>query len=199
MGNRLSVITTRTGDDGTTGLSDGSRIPKNHPITHAMGDVDELNSHLGVVIAHLSTLISEQSATHPNTEPLSVLKERLIQIQHHLFNLGGELSMPGYELIKEADVLFLDQIITELNQHLPRLREFILPGGHMLSAHTHVCRTICRRAERAVIATEPANLNLQHYLNRLSDLLFVMARYINQLTNSPEPLWQHTRNAQLAE
>lgn len=191
MGNRLSVITTRTGDDGTTGLSDGSRIPKNHPITHAMGDVDELNSHIGVVVIHLSDL----SKIHLHAQSLKTLTENLIQIQHHLFNLGGELSMPGYELIKETDVLFLDQIITELNQHLPRLREFILPGGHLISAHTHVCRTVCRRAERAVIATEPANLNLQHYLNRLSDLLFVMARYINQLTNVPEPLWQHTRSA----
>ena len=189
MGNRLSVITTRTGDDGTTGLSDGSRVSKNHPITHAMGDVDELNSHIGVVIAHFSTI----PTSHLNYEKLFSLKDALIHIQHDLFNLGGELSVPGFELIKAVDVLFLDQLIVELNQDLPRLSEFILPGGHVLSALTHVCRAVCRRAERSLISTQPSNLYLQHYLNRLSDLLFIMARYINQLTNSPEPLWQHSR------
>jgi len=168
MGNRLSQIATRTGDDGTTGLSDGSRVPKDHLRVQAMGDVDELNSQLGVLLA----------------EPLpDDIRELIVVIQHELFNLGGELSWPGGELIKDAAVLRLDEALEHYNANLPRLKEFILPAGTRSAAIAHVCRTIARRAERAVVtlagveAIKPAP---RQYLNRLSDLLFVLARVLNR-------------------
>jgi cob(I)alamin adenosyltransferase len=168
MGNRLSQIATRTGDDGTTGLSDGSRVPKDHLRVQAMGDVDELNSQLGVLLA----------------EPLpDNIRELIVVIQHELFNLGGELSWPGGELIKEAAVLRLDEALEHYNASLPRLKEFILPAGTRSAAIAHVCRTVARRAERAVVtlagveAIKPAP---RQYLNRLSDLLFVLARVLNR-------------------
>lgn len=168
MANRLSQIATRTGDDGTTGLGDNTRVPKNHLRVMAMGDVDELNSNIGVLLA----------------EPLpDEVRELLIIIQHELFNLGGELCMPGYELLKVDAVLRLDEALAHFNAHLPRLKEFILPAGTRSAAIAHVCRTVARRAERAVVtlnASEPINDALRHYLNRLSDLLFVLARVLNR-------------------
>jgi len=168
MANRLSQIATRTGDDGSTGLGDGSRVPKDHLRVQAMGDVDELNSNLGVLLA----------------EPLpDEVRELLITIQHELFNLGGELCMPGYELLKIDAVLRLDEALAHFNAELPRLKEFILPAGTRSAAISHVCRTVARRAERAVVtlaAQETINAAPRQYLNRLSDLLFVLARVLNR-------------------
>ncbi|MDN3543351.1 MAG: cob(I)yrinic acid a,c-diamide adenosyltransferase [Roseateles asaccharophilus] len=168
MANRLSQIATRTGDDGSTGLGDGSRVPKDHLRVMAMGDVDELNSQIGVLLA----------------EPLPEdVRELLITIQHELFNLGGELCMPGYSLLKEDAVLRLDQALADHNATLPRLAEFILPAGTRSAAIAHVCRTVARRAERAVVtlaAQETINAAPRQYLNRLSDLLFVLARVLNR-------------------
>ncbi len=168
MANRLSQIATRTGDDGTTGLGDGQRVPKDHLRIAAMGDVDELNSQLGVLLA----------------EPLpDDIRELLVIIQHELFNLGGELSIPGYELLKADAVLRLDQALAHYNAQLPRLAEFILPAGTRSAAIAHVARTIARRAERAVVALaaiEAVNQPPRQYLNRLSDLLFVLARVLNR-------------------
>jgi cob(I)alamin adenosyltransferase len=168
MANRLSQIATRTGDDGTTGLGDGQRVPKSHARIAAMGDVDELNSQLGVLLA----------------EPLPAdVRELLVTVQHELFNLGGELSIPGYELLKADAVLRLDEALAHYNAALPRLAEFILPAGTRSAAIAHVGRTIARRAERAVVAlaaTEAVNNAPRQYLNRLSDLLFVLARVLNR-------------------
>jgi cob(I)alamin adenosyltransferase len=170
MANRLTQITTRTGDDGSTGLGDGTRVPKDHLRVQAMGDVDELNSTLGV-------LLSE-----PLPEPVRVL---LVVIQHELFNLGGELSIPGYALLKDEAVVALDEALAEHNAALPRLKEFILPAGTRSASIAHVARTVARRAERAVVAlahAEPAGVRdaARQYLNRLSDLLFVLARVLNR-------------------
>lgn len=169
MANRLSQIATRTGDDGTTGLGDGTRVPKDHLRVQAMGDVDELNSTLGVLLA----------------EPLPEdVRELLITIQHELFNLGGELCMPGYSLLKDDAVLRLDEALAHYNAHLPRLKEFILPAGTRSAAIAHVARTIARRAERAVVHAlhqgEQIEAAPRQYLNRLSDLLFVLARVLNR-------------------
>ncbi|MFG6447740.1 cob(I)yrinic acid a,c-diamide adenosyltransferase [Roseateles sp. BYS180W] len=169
MGNRLTQIATRTGDDGSTGLGDGSRVPKDHLRVQAMGDVDELNSQLGVLLA----------------EPLPEgVRNLLVSIQHELFNLGGELCMPGYSLLKEDAVLRLDEALAHYNAELPRLAEFILPAGTRSAALAHVCRTVARRAERSVVhATlqgEDIGTTPRHYLNRLSDLCFVLARVLNR-------------------
>jgi cob(I)alamin adenosyltransferase len=168
MGQRLTQIATRTGDDGTTGLGDGTRVPKSHLRVAAMGDVDELNSGLGVLLA----------------EPLPEdVRELLVTIQHELFNLGGELSIPGYELLKMDAVLRLDEALAHYNDTLPRLKEFILPAGARSAALAHVSRTVARRAERAVVALashEKVNDAPRQYLNRLSDLLFVLARVLNR-------------------
>jgi cob(I)alamin adenosyltransferase len=168
MSNRLTQIATRTGDDGSTGLGDGSRVSKGHLRVAAMGDVDELNSTLGVLLA----------------EPLpDDVRELLVTVQHELFNLGGELSIPGYQLLKEAAVLRLDQALAHYNEQLPRLKEFILPAGTRSAALAHVSRTVARRAERALVtlsASEPVNDPPRQYLNRLSDLLFVLARVLNR-------------------
>ncbi len=168
MSNRLTQIATRTGDDGTTGLGDGSRTSKDALRICALGDVDELNSNLGVLLC----------------EPLPErLRELLVVIQHELFNLGGELSIPGYELLKESAVLRLDEALAEYNAALPRLKEFILPAGTRSSALAHVCRTVARRAERSVVALanrEPVRAEPRQYLNRLSDLMFVFARALNR-------------------
>jgi cob(I)alamin adenosyltransferase len=168
MGQRLTQIATRTGDDGSTGLGDGSRTRKDALRVHAMGDVDELNSSLGVLLA----------------EPLPAdVRELLVTIQHELFNLGGELSMPGYTLLKDEAVLGLDQALAQHNAQLPTLAEFILPAGTRSAALAHVSRTIARRAERVVVAlsaAETINNAPRQYLNRLSDLLFVLARVLNR-------------------
>ena len=168
MANRLSQIATRTGDDGTTGLGDGTRVPKSHGRIGAMGDVDELNSHLGVLLA----------------EPLpDDVRDLLVTIQHELFNLGGELSIPGYTLLKDDAVAALDAALAHYNAALPRLKEFILPAGTRSAALAHVARAVARRAERAVVtlaASETINPAPRLFLNRLSDLLFVLARVLNR-------------------
>ena len=168
MANRLTQIATRTGDDGTTGLGDGSRVPKHHLRVAAMGDVDELNSTLGVLLA----------------EPLpDSVRQLLVVVQHELFNLGGELSIPGFTLLKDEAVLRLDEALAEHNAALPRLAEFILPAGTRSAALAHVSRSVARRAERAVVllaSDEPVNDAPRQYLNRLSDLLFVLARVLNR-------------------
>jgi cob(I)alamin adenosyltransferase len=168
MANRLTQIATRTGDDGTTGLGDGTRTRKDALRVQAMGDVDELNSSLGVLLA----------------EPLPEdVRELLGVIQHELFNLGGELSIPGFALLKDDAVLRLDQALAHHNGALPRLAEFILPAGTRSAALAHVSRTVARRAERAVVAlaaVEAVNQPPRQYLNRLSDLLFVLARVLNR-------------------
>ena len=168
MGQRLTQIATRTGDDGTTGLGDGTRVAKDHLRVQAMGDVDELNSNVGVLLA----------------EPLpDEVRELLVVIQHELFNLGGELSIPGFELLKAEAVLRLDEALAHHNAALPKLQEFILPAGTRSAAIAHVCRTVARRAERAVVALDHAETlrpTPRQYLNRLSDLLFVLARVLNR-------------------
>jgi len=168
MANRLTQIATRTGDDGSTGLGDGTRTRKDALRVQAMGDVDELNSSLGVLLA----------------EPLPVdVRELLGVIQHELFNLGGELSIPGFALLKDDAVLRLDQALAQHNATLPRLAEFILPAGTRSAALAHFSRTVARRAERAVVAlaaVEAVNEPPRQYLNRLSDLLFVLARVLNR-------------------
>ncbi len=168
MANRLSEIATRTGDDGTTGLGDGARVSKGSLRVHAMGDVDELNSNLGVLLCE--------------DMPPDV-RELLIDIQHQLFNLGGELCIPGYELLKAEALLQIDQALETYNATLPKLQEFILPAGTRAASLAHVCRTIARRAERTVVTlgtAEPLKDNPRQYLNRLSDLMFVLARVLNR-------------------
>jgi cob(I)alamin adenosyltransferase len=168
MGNRLTQIATRTGDNGTTGLGDNTRVSKNSLRVHAMGDVDELNSNLGVLLCE--------------DMPESV-RNLLVEIQHQLFNLGGELSIPGFELLKTDAVLALDEALAEHNEALPKLQEFILPAGTRAAALAHVCRTVARRAERAVVALGAQDAlkdTPRHYLNRLSDLMFVLARVLNR-------------------
>ena len=168
MGKRLTQIATRTGDDGTTGLGDNTRVSKNSLRVHAMGDVDELNSNIGV-------LLCEDMA--------KPVRQLLVQIQHELFNLGGELSIPGFELLKPEAVLALDNALAVYNGQLPALQEFILPAGTRAASLAHVCRTVARRAERAVVALQaqdPLRSTPSQYLNRLSDLMFVLARVLNR-------------------
>lgn len=178
MGHRLTKITTRTGDDGTTGLGDGSRTSKDAPRVRAMGDVDELNSALGLVLAE--------------TLPTAV-REALAVVQNDLFDLGGEICIPGRVAMTEAHVEKLDAAIGTLNAPLPPLKEFVLPGGSRAAAAAHLARTIGRRAERSLVALhrdEPVSAASLQYLNRLSDLLFVAARTINRASGVDEPTWR---------
>jgi cob(I)alamin adenosyltransferase len=175
---RLSVITTRTGDDGSTGLGDGSRVQKDCARVQAMGDVDELNSQLGALLS----------------EPLPELVSQTLQpVQHILFDLGSELAIPGYKLMKVEQVAYLDDKIQSLNKDLPALTEFILPGGTRQASLAHIARSVCRRAERSVIAvhheTPLGDLPMQ-YLNRLSDLLFIIARVLNKQAGQADSLWK---------
>jgi cob(I)alamin adenosyltransferase len=182
LGNRLSKIYTRTGDDGTTGLGDGTRTKKDSARVEAYGTVDELNSALGVLLAV------------PDL-PLPVI-ETLTQIQHDLFDLGGELCIPGMAMIDDADVARLESTLDQFNADLPALKEFILPGGGMAAAQCHVARTVCRRAERRVVTLardESVRPQAIRYLNRLSDLLFVLARVLARASGHGEVLWQHER------
>jgi len=183
MGQRLTQIATRTGDNGTTGLGDNTRVSKNNLRVHAMGDVDELNSHLGLLLC----------------EPLpEEVRALLVEVQHQLFNLGGELSVPGFELLKPEAVLALDEALATHNAQLPRLQEFILPAGSRAASQAHVCRTVARRAERAVVALEQEetlNPSPRHYLNRLSDLLFVLARVLNRMDGGDDVYWKSERLA----
>ncbi len=178
MGHRLSKIYTRTGDAGDTGLGDGSRVAKEAPRIEAIGEVDELNSQLGVLLS--------QALPDDIAEPLT-------RIQHHLFDLGGELSIPGREALQPTHVSWLETLLDRLNAELPPLKEFILPGGSPAAAQAHVARSVCRRAERRLFALhrqEPVSGPALGYLNRLSDLLFVIARCLNRHAGRPDVLWQ---------
>jgi len=177
MGHRLSKIYTRTGDDGTTGLGDGTRVSKDGARVEAYGTVDELNSVLGLLLTH----------ELPNDT-----RAFLTSVQHELFDLGGELSIPGRRAIDTEHVRRIERQLDAMNEHLPPLKEFILPGGTAAAAVCHVARTVCRRAERRVIALarhESVNAQAISYLNRLSDLLFVLARHLNAAAGCPDVLW----------
>jgi cob(I)alamin adenosyltransferase len=183
MGQRLTRIYTRTGDDGTTGLGDGSRVPKDSPRIEAIGEVDELNSLVGLVLAL----------------PLSdAVREALIAVQHDLFDLGGEIAVPGRTVMGPQQVGRLERVMDTLNADLPSLREFILPGGNPASAVCHVARAVCRRAERRLVAlgrTESVNSKSREYLNRLSDLLFVLARSVAGASGGGEVFWEPQRGS----
>ena len=184
MGNRLTQIATRTGDNGTTGLGDNTRVPKDSLRIHAMGEIDELNSNIGVLLCE---------------EMPPDVRKLLIEIQHQLFNLGGELSIPGFELLKPDAVLMLDAALEQHNATLPRLKEFILPAGTRAAALAHVCRTVARRAERAVVAlghAEALKETPRQYLNRLSDLMFVLSRVLNRMHGGDDVYWKSERLAQ---
>ncbi len=181
MGNRLSKIYTRTGDDGSTGLGDGSRVGKDALRVAAYGTVDEANSALGVLLA---------------TNLPSDVRDLLTRVQHQLFDLGGELSVPGYAAIMQADIDGLEHQLDHYNDPLPPLKDFILPGGGEACARCHLARTIVRRAEREAVAlsrVEPVRGEAIKYLNRLSDLLFVLARVLARAEGHGEVLWNHER------
>ena len=181
MGNRLSKIYTRTGDDGSTGLGDGSRVSKDSARVTAYGTVDEANSAIGLVLA---------------AELPPEVREVLVSVQHHMFDLGGELCIPGQAAVFDADIEGLEKTLDAFNADLPPLKDFILPGGGLAAAHCHLARTICRRAEREVVtlshhdAVRPEAIR---YLNRLSDLLFVLARVLARSSGHGEVLWNHER------
>ena len=181
MGHRLSKITTRTGDRGETGLGDGSRVPKDHPRVVALGEVDELNSVLGLVLAE---------------DVSKEVRSMLAEVQQDLLDLGGELSIPGHALLKAERVAFLESQTEESNKDLAPLKEFILPGGSRAAAAAHLARTVCRRAERAVVALgrkDKVSEPVRQYLNRLSDLLFVLARVLNRAAGVGDVQWRHER------
>lgn len=181
MGNRLSKIATRTGDAGTTGLGDGSRVDKDALRVHAMGDVDELNSQIGVLLCE-------------DIPPQ--MQRELVSIQHDLFDMGGELCIPGYTMITDAQVARLDTLLAHYNADLEPLKDFILPGGSRAAAVAHVCRTVCRRAERAIVSVgkaEAINDKPRQYMNRLSDLMFVLSRVLNRYAGGSDVLWEKER------
>jgi len=181
MGHRLSRIVTRTGDAGTTGLGDGSRVAKDSARIEAIGAVDELNSTIGLLL------------TEPLPDGLAVV---LTDVQHDLFDLGGELSIPGFASVTDAHVLRLEAAVERVNADLAPLKEFVLPGGTRAAALAHVARTVCRRAERALVrlaAAEAVTEASRRYVNRLSDLLFVMARSLNRAAGQPDVLWRKDR------
>jgi cob(I)alamin adenosyltransferase len=182
MANRLTRIYTRTGDAGTTGLADGSRVAKDAPRIEAMGDIDELNSAIGVLLAE--TLPEDVRAC-------------LTDVQNDLFDLGGELSVPGHPILADSHVAQLESALDQFNTTLPALRDFILPGGSRAAALAHVARTVCRRAERRVVTlaqTETVPALAVPYLNRLSDLLFVLSRVLNKYAGGHDVLWQPGKN-----
>lgn len=184
MGHRLSRIYTRTGDDGSTGLGDGLRVPKEHLRVEAYGTVDEANSAVGMVLAVAAL-------------PADVV-DCLTAVQHELFELGGELCMPGHRAITDSDVERLEQALDRFNEALPPLKEFILPGGGPAAAACHLARTVTRRAERRVWSLsriEPVAPEAARYLNRLSDLLFVLGRWLNKQAGGGDILWQKGKNA----
>jgi cob(I)alamin adenosyltransferase len=181
MGNRLSKIATRTGDNGTTGLGDGSRTDKDSLRVHAMGDVDELNSYIGLLMCE---------------ELPPTLRQELISIQHDLFDLGGELCIPGYTLITDTHVSRLDALLEKYNADLPPLKDFILPAGSRAASIAHICRTVCRRAERTMVSlgkAEIMNAHPRQYVNRLSDLMFVLSRVLNRFGGGSDVLWEKDR------
>ena len=178
MGNRLSKIYTRTGDDGTTGLGDGARVPKTSPRVEAMGAVDELNSVIGLLM----------------TESLpDSIRGTLSAVQHSLFDLGGEISLPGQELVHDEQVTQIENTLDQMNEPLSPLKDFILPGGTQAAALCHQARSVCRRAERRLLVLaeqQSVSKASTKYLNRLSDLLFVMARHLNRRAGVDDVLWQ---------
>src|SRR5215510_5164601 len=181
MGHRLSKIATRTGDKGETGLGDGKRVSKESARIQALGDIDELNSVIGLVLAE---------------KVPAAIGKALLAIQHDLFDLGGETCIPGHQMVGEAHVLRLDELLAEHNKRLPPLKEFILPGGTRAAAAAHLARTVCRRAERSLVAlgrAEPIGEPARRYLNRLSDLLFVAGRSINRAAGGGDVQWKHKR------
>ncbi len=182
-GNRLSKIVTRTGDAGTTGLGDGSRTTKDSLRIDAIGEVDELNSSIGLLLC----------------EDLPArVRAALLDIQHDLFDLGGELCLPGMAVMKDAQVARLEELADEFNHDLPMLKEFILPGGTRPAAVAHLCRTVCRRAERSMVrlnSAEPLSDAARRYVNRLSDLLFILGRLLNRAGGRGDVLWQKGKNA----
>ena len=181
MGNRLSRIYTRTGDDGTTGLGDGSRVAKDSARVEAYGTLDEANSAIGLILAG---------------EVPDDVRAVLVAVQHQLFDLGGELCIPGHAAIHAADIDRLEQHLDTFNEALPALKEFILPAGSRAASLAHVCRTVCRRAERAIVAlskAEEIHAHPRQYVNRLSDLMFVLARVLNRFAGGSDVLWQHER------
>ncbi|HVB47434.1 MAG TPA: cob(I)yrinic acid a,c-diamide adenosyltransferase [Burkholderiales bacterium] len=181
MGHRLSKITTRTGDAGDTGLGDGARVAKDHARIQAIGDVDELNSAIGAVLAE---------------DVPADMHDALERVQHDLFDLGGELSIPGHALVSAAHVQRLEALIEAHNAQLPPLKEFILPGGSRAAAAAHLARTVCRRAERSLVTlgrAEPVSQHARQYLNRLSDLLFVDSRILNRHAGRADAQWRHER------
>ena len=193
MKTRISKVVTKTGDNGTTSLADSTRISKNHKLIHVLGEIDELNSSLGLLIYELKT--SKFSKLNKITKSLTL-------IQHELFNLGGEISMPNAILITGKEVSRITKEINDLNQDLPPLKEFILPGGSKLASLAHISRTIARRAERNLVGLIESNylktVNVEKnglpYLNRLSDLLFVIARYFIDVDNNDNILWKNPKN-----
>ncbi|MCC3307682.1 cob(I)yrinic acid a,c-diamide adenosyltransferase [Psychrobacter sanguinis] len=191
MGNRLTKIYTRTGDDGTTGLADGSRVSKSDLIFVVMGDVDELNAHIGMILAQINGLTAEK------VEAFTTISISLSTVQHLLFNVGGELAMPEYIGISEAHISWLESEIDAFNEELPALKDFILPAGSTLVSQIHIARTVCRRAERQAVNLqlnnkEAISANALKLLNRLSDWLFVLSRYCAKVEGSKEVLWDKT-------
>lgn len=191
MGNRLTKIYTRTGDDGTTGLAGGSRVSKSDLIFVVMGDVDELNAHIGMILAQINGLTAEK------VEAFTTISISLSTVQHLLFNVGGELAMPEYIGISEAHISWLESEIDAFNEELPALKDFILPAGSTLVSQIHIARTVCRRAERQAVNLqlnnkEAISANALKLLNRLSDWLFVLSRYCAKVEGSKEVLWDKT-------
>lgn len=206
MGNRLSKIYTRTGDDGSTGMADGSRVSKADNLFSVMGDVDELNSHIGLVRAHFAQALITADSTpgkqqlparlqQDQSQPLGAdFSQALIVIQHLLFNIGGELTMPAYEAVFASHIEWLEQQIDAMNDHLPPLKDFILPTGTVLVSQLHVARTVCRRAERQAVILqqqrpEAIRSTAISFINRLSDWLFVAARFCTNPEQVAEVLW----------
>ena len=182
MGHRLSKITTKTGDGGPTGLGDGSRVPKTHPRIAAIGEVDELNSVVGL-------LLTEALPEH--------LRQSLVDVQHDLFDLGGELCIPGMNMINDAQVDRLEDLVEQFNADLSPLKDFILPGGTRAAAVAHLARTVCRRAERCLVhlaSSESVSDFARKYVNRLSDLLFVLGRALNRAAGHGDVLWVQGKN-----
>ena len=183
MGHRLSKITTRTGDAGDTGLGDGARVAKDSSRIQALGDIDELNSCLGLILAEKLP---------------GAVKDALLQVQHDLFDLGGEVCIPGHTMITDAHVARLEALTQAHNATLKPLKEFILPGGTRAASAAHLARAICRRAERSLVALgrdETVSAYARQYLNRLSDLLFVLGRALNRAAKRGDVLWKHRRKA----
>ena len=194
MGNRLSKIVTKTGDTGTTGIAGNIRLEKYHPRIETIGLIDELNSLIGIGISDIQT--TSHDYPEATQKALKTLMNEWFDIQHELFNLGGELSMPGNDLVTENAVNTIEEQLIIYNELLPALKEFILPGGSPLVAKTHYIRALSRNVERALWAlnsNDPVNPHSLKYLNRLSDYFFITARMIAKITDTPEIFWNHHR------